>query len=122
MAMSHRDHPIAVTPYSGSVRIIMKEDPSFEVAHTTAALALDEADYPRVFYIPREDVETEFLTRTDRTTHCPYKGDASYYSVFHNGVLAENGIWSYESPFEAVADIREYLAFDGRQFEITEER
>lgn len=121
MAMSERDHPITIAPYSGAVRIVMKEDPSFEVAHTTAALALNEADYPRVFYIPRGDVVTEFLSRTDRTTHCPYKGEANYFSVFHNGILVENGIWSYETPLQSVAEIKDYLAFDGRHFEITAE-
>ena len=62
-------------------------------------------------YVPRSDAKMELLQRTDRTTHCPYKGDASYYTLLMNGDLAENVAWSYEAPYPALEEIRGMLAF-----------
>lgn len=109
---------IRITPHQGHVRVKMMNRYEFDVAVTDRALALEEGDYPTVYYIPREDVEMEYLGRTEKTTHCPHKGDASYYSVFRDGELAENGVWSYESPKTEVRRIEGYLAFDPKQFEI----
>jgi uncharacterized protein (DUF427 family) len=70
------------------------------VLDTTRGKLLYESDiYPR-FYAPLEDFDAEFLSRTDRSTHCPYKGDASYWSVSVNGTTRENAVWGYESPVE----------------------
>ena len=51
------------------------------------------------------------LARTERTTHCPYKGDANYFSINASGRMLENAIWTYETPFPAMADIAGHLAF-----------
>jgi uncharacterized protein (DUF427 family) len=51
------------------------------------------------------------LARTDRVTHCPYKGDASYFSIHADGNTLENVIWTYETPFPAMAEITGHLAF-----------
>ena len=83
-------------------------------------MTLKEADYPPVFYIPREDVVSAFLSKTTHTTHCPYKGDASYYSLFMNGDLAENVAWSYETPYPAMEQIRGMLAFYPDRVEVYE--
>ena len=64
-----------------------------------------------MFYIPRADVAMEALTRSDHSTHCPYKGDASYFSIAAGGKSAENAVWSYEQPFPAMAQIKDRLAF-----------
>jgi uncharacterized protein (DUF427 family) len=77
------------------------------VADTREALTLKEASYPAVHYIPREHADMAQLTRTAHTTYCPYKGDASYYSL----PGAENAAWSYETPHPAMAAIKDYLAF-----------
>jgi uncharacterized protein (DUF427 family) len=61
--------------------------------------------------IPRSDADMSLLKRTDHQTHCPYKGDASYFSIVADGRSAENAVWSYEQPFPAVDEIKEYLAF-----------
>jgi uncharacterized protein (DUF427 family) len=74
-------------------------------------LTLREASYKPVFYIPRSDADMGLLKRTDHQTHCPYTGDASYFSVVADGRSAENAVWSYEQPFPAVGEIKEYLAF-----------
>jgi uncharacterized protein (DUF427 family) len=81
------------------------------VADTRHALTLKEASYKPVFYIPRSDADMSLLRRTDHRTHCPYKGDASYFSIVADGRGAENAVWSYEQPFAAVGEIKDYLAF-----------
>jgi len=81
------------------------------IADTTHALTLKEASYPAVQYVPREDANMALLARTERTTHCPYKGDASYFSINANGKSIENSIWTYETPFPAMAEIAGHLAF-----------
>jgi uncharacterized protein (DUF427 family) len=75
------------------------------------ALSLTEASYAPVMYIPREDVDLATLERTSHKTHCPYKGDASYYSIRTDDRSSQNAIWSYERPIEAVAAIAGYMAF-----------
>lgn len=81
------------------------------IADTASALVLQEGDYPAVQYFPREDVDTAFLSKTEKTTHCPHKGDASYYSIFINGDLSENCAWSYEAPIAGMEAIAGRIAF-----------
>ncbi len=80
------------------------------IADSRDALRLEEGKYAPVYYVPRKDVKMERLIRTSHTSHCPHKGDATYYSIC-NGQTARNAVWSYEQPIEAVAAIREHLAF-----------
>ena len=80
------------------------------IADSTDALVMEEGNYPPVYYVPRKDVKMERLIRTSHTSHCPHKGDATYYSVC-NGQTARNAVWSYEQPKENVAAIKELLAF-----------
>ena len=68
------------------------------VADSTRTLLLHEENYPPVHYFPRDDVRMDLLTRTDHVTHCPYKGDASYWTVEAGGRTAQDSIWSYEQP------------------------
>lgn len=75
------------------------------------ALELSEGDYPFVIYFPRDDIAMAFLDKTDKVTQCPYKGDATYFSVVTKSQTLENSVWSYESPKEAVAAIKDHLAF-----------
>jgi len=103
------DHPITVSPHAGRVTVRVG---GTLVADTAAALSLQEADYPAVFYIPREDVEASHLERTETETYCPYKGDASYFSVrAADGGLVEDAIWSYEKPYPEVGQITGHVAF-----------
>lgn len=81
------------------------------VADTRAALALHESDYPPVYYIPRNDVDMSLLERSDNESYCPYKGDASYFSIPIGGERSVNAIWTYEAPYDAVAQIKDYVAF-----------
>lgn len=83
------------------------------VAESTGAIALSEADYPVVYYIPMSDVRMDLMTRTDRSSHCPYKGDASYWSLTVGGAEAENAVWAYETPFDEAMVIKDHVAFYG---------
>ncbi|MEM8855808.1 MAG: DUF427 domain-containing protein [Pseudomonadota bacterium] len=87
------------------------------IAMTTTAVLLREDGYPTRAYIPRGDV-TATLAKTDKTTHCPFKGDTVYFNVVADGTEVGNGAWSYEAPYDEMADIKDHVAFDDR-FEIT---
>jgi uncharacterized protein (DUF427 family) len=75
------------------------------------ALELTEGDYPPVIYFPRDDIAMAFLDRTDKTTHCPHKGDANYYSVVTKSTTLQDAVWTYENPVDDVARIKDHLAF-----------
>jgi uncharacterized protein (DUF427 family) len=102
------DHPITITPAGTRVRALVGD---VEIASSTNALVLQEADYPPVYYIPREDADASLLTRTDNATYCPYKGDASYFSITTESGVLTNAVWSYETPYDAMSEIVEHLAF-----------
>jgi len=117
MKLPGPDHPITIVANPKRVRVLYQ---GHLIAETDAALTLKEASYHAVQYIPRQDAAMAFLTRTDHSTHCPYKGDASYFSVVRDGVIAENAVWSYESPFPAMTAIKDHLAFYPNKVEIEE--
>jgi uncharacterized protein (DUF427 family) len=102
------DHPISIE--ANPSRVVVKVGGEI-VADTHDALTLREASYPPVQYIPRRDVDMAALTRSEHTTYCPYKGDASYYNIPAGGDRSRNAVWTYETPFEAMAQIRDYVAF-----------
>jgi uncharacterized protein (DUF427 family) len=102
------DHPISIE--ANPSRVVVTVGGS-AIADTGGALTLREASYPAVHYIPRRDVDMAALTRTEHTTYCPYKGDASYFSIPAGGDRSVNAVWTYESPFEAMTQIKDYVAF-----------
>lgn len=81
------------------------------VAETKNALELAEGGYPEVIYFPRDDVAMAFLDASDKSTHCPHKGDASYFHIVTKSGTLENAVWSYEAPFDGVSEIADHLAF-----------
>ncbi len=102
------DHPITISPVEGKVRVTVA---GRIVAESTRALRLEESVYPPVYYLPCNDADMSLLVRTTHYTYCPYKGDCTYYSIPVGGPKSENAVWTYEEPYEAVADIKEYVAF-----------
>jgi uncharacterized protein (DUF427 family) len=102
------DHPITIEANPSRVVVAVAGK---AIADTLDALTLREAGYPAVQYIPRRDVDMAALARSDHTTYCPYKGDASYYSIPAGGDRSVNAVWTYETPFEAMAQIKDYVAF-----------
>lgn len=81
------------------------------LGESSNALELMEGDYPPVIYFPRGDVAMAFLDPTEKSTHCPHKGDASYFSVVTKSTTLDNVAWSYEAPKEDVGRIKDHLAF-----------
>ena len=108
MKLPGPDHPITIAPSGTRVRVRFGGK---VVADTTLALTLREANYPAVYYVPRADADMSLLAATSHATHCPYKGDASYFTISADGRSAENAVWSYEQPYPAMAEIKGYLAF-----------
>ncbi len=108
MKLPGPDHPITIAYNPKRVQV---EYNGHVIADTRRALVLQEAGYKPVNYLPREDVDMSFLTRTERQTYCPYKGQASYYTVLMDGAFAEDAVWTYEDPYPAMAQIKDRLAF-----------
>ncbi len=102
------DHPISIADNSSRVVVTLGGK---VIADTHDALTLREASYPAVQYVPRRDVNMAALTRSQHTTFCPYKGEAAYFSIPAGGDRSVNAVWTYETPFEAMAQIKEYVAF-----------
>jgi len=102
------DHPITI---ERNLKRVVVSAAGRVIADTRDGLTLYEAHYPAVQYIPRKDVDMTLLARTDRTTYCPYKGDASYFSIPAVGERSIDAVWTYETPYPAVADIKDHLAF-----------
>ena len=110
-------HPITIRPTGSRVTVRVG---GVTVAESDRALSLAEASYPVVQYIPIDDVDKSLLGRTDTQTYCPFKGDASYYSVHApDGTTETDLIWTYEQPYPAVAEIAGHVAFYANRAEIT---
>ena len=111
-------HPITVEPNPRRVVARVGEQ---VIADTTSALTLREADYPPVQYVPVQDVDQASLRRTDTRTHCPYKGDASYYSIVTGAGELTDAVWTYEQPHAAVATIAGHVAFYPDRVQVSEQ-
>lgn len=104
------DHRITTKPAGTHVQVRFKGE---IIADSRDAVQLEEAMSgstvsPIVYYIPRKDVRMDRLVRTSHQTHCPFKGDASYYSLKDG---PENAVWSYEQPYDEMNAIKDLLAF-----------
>ena len=113
------DHPITIEKNPNRMVVSFG---SYVVADTRDAITLREAAYPPVQYIPRKDVDMAALVRSKNTTYCPYKGEAAYFSIPAGGERSTDAIWTYEAPFEAVAGIKDHLAFYPDRVDAIEER
>ena len=111
-------HPITIEDNPHRIRVMLG---GFIIAETVEALTLREAALPPVQYIPRKDVHMDLLDSTDRHTHCPYKGAASYFTASGGGKVMENAAWSYETPFDSVSRIAGHVAFYPERVDAIEE-
>ena len=112
------DHPITIE--RNPKRVVVSIGGRV-LADSRDALTLREAGYPAVQYIPRKDVDMTQLERSAHATYCPYKGDCAYFSIPAGGERAVNAVWTYEAPYEAVAAIRNHLAFYPERVDAIEE-
>lgn len=110
------DHPITVEPTGSNVAVRAGQQ---EIARSNRALTLREADYPAVQYIPLDDVDQSLLRPTDTSTYCPFKGDASYYSVVTPDGELTDAVWGYRTPYPAVAQIAGHVAFYPNKVTVT---
>ena len=101
-------HTITVEPFDGVVTVFFSDA---ILASSEKALVLREASYPPVFYIPFEDIYFELLKRSDTSTHCPYKGNASYWNASAAGEAVDDVMWAYERPFDEMTEIKDHGAF-----------
>jgi uncharacterized protein (DUF427 family) len=108
MKLPGPDHPITIEPCGSRVVVTVA---TIKIADSAHALVLREANYPPVLYIPRRDADMARLIRSERATYCPYKGDCSYYSIPSGGTKSTDAVWTYEHPYDAVAQIEGHLAF-----------
>ena len=111
------DHPITIAADPKRYQVLYA---GHVVVDSKRALALKEASYKSVLYFPREDADMAFFARTDHHTYCPYKGEASYFTLDMDGRIAENAVWTYEEPYPAMEQIRGLIAFYPNQVEIRE--
>lgn len=111
------DHPVTVEPAAS--RVVVRAGGTV-VADTTRALTLRESTYPPVRYIPIEDVDRSALTPSDSRTHCPYKGEASYYSLTTPDGTVDDAVWTYAEPYDAVRALAGHVAFYPQHVEIAE--
>jgi len=102
------DHPITVEKNPQRVTVRLGDR---VVADTTAALELRESTYPAAQYIPLADVDQSLLSDSETTTYCPFKGDASYYSLKTSDGELTDVIWTYRTPYDAVAPIAGHVSF-----------
>jgi uncharacterized protein (DUF427 family) len=103
-----RLHPITVERTPGRVTVTLG---GRVVADSTSALTLTEASYPSVQYVPLADVDADVLVPSDHTSYCPFKGDATYYSLQVGDDVAPAAAWTYVDPHDAVATIKDHVAF-----------
>ncbi|MFI9593625.1 DUF427 domain-containing protein [Nonomuraea sp. NPDC052265] len=106
--MKTRGHDIEITPASDHVVVRVKDS---VVAISSRPLVLTETGCPPRYYLPPDDVKMDLLRSSTTTSHCPFKGDAVYWSVDTGDGLAEDVVWSYPEPFARVEQIAGRLAF-----------
>lgn len=109
-------HSITITPANRHVEVSLGGQ---LLASSDNALLLEETGLPGRYYIPREDVRTDLLRRTDHHTTCPFKGEASYWSAETDGTVHENLVWSYEEPIPSAAQIAGFMSFYPDRAELT---
>lgn len=102
------DYPLTVAPAEATIHIRFGGE---TIAKSNRALVMNENDYGPVYYVPRADVQMERLSRTAHSTFCPFKGTASYWTISVGEKTADDAVWSYEDPYEEVAEIRETMSF-----------
>jgi len=109
------DHPITVAPSATTVTVRFGDR---MIAKTDDALVLQESTYPAVYYLPLEAVDADVLEPSSHQTYCPFKGDASYYSLRDGDTFSEDAVWTYVEPYDAVSEIAGHVAFYPDRVEI----
>ncbi len=104
---NHPNHTVEIAAANGPINISIDDE---VIAATNHALVLKQNGYGDAFYIPKSALGESMLQTSDHSTHCPFKGDASYYHLVHKGKVHENAVWSYKTPFDEAMKIKEHIA------------
>ncbi|MEZ5810772.1 MAG: DUF427 domain-containing protein [Rhizobiaceae bacterium] len=112
--VEYPDRRIALQPLGDRVTVHAGD---LELANSQDALVMREGDYPPVIYIPFDDIRTDRLAPTGSSTHCPFKGHASYWRIAGDQAGADV-MWAYEAPYDEMAKIKGYAAFYGDRVSI----
>lgn len=104
---NHPSHSVEINAFEGDVEIRINGE---IVATSKRAMSLKENGYSDVYYIPISDLPEKMLDCSEHSTYCPFKGDASYYHLIHDGKTYENAVWSYPSPFDEAMAIKDHIA------------
>jgi len=107
--VSQAGYRVVIVPSENRIRA---EINGVAIADSDRALVMQETRLSPVYYFPQADVRMDLLAREELRTHCPFKGDASYWSIKIGEQVAENAVWSYEDPYDEARSVRDYVAFD----------
>ncbi len=102
------DYRVDLQPNAARVQVLVGEETIADSRHT---LLVKETKHEPVVYFPRDDVRMELLERTDHETFCPFKGEASYWTIRAGDRVEENAVWTYEDPFAEVEGLKGYVSF-----------
>jgi uncharacterized protein (DUF427 family) len=106
---SRPDHRVDLLPESRRIKVVFG---GTTIADTGSALRVEETGHGPVYYLPEEDVRLELIRPTEHHTRCPYKGEASYWTIeLSGGRRSENAVWAYPQPYDEVAKLAGYYAF-----------
>lgn len=111
------EHQVRLSPAQTRIVVILGGE---TVADSTAAILCEETGHAPVYYVPMVDTRVDAFTPTARSTYCPYKGRASYWSIGAGGTRAENAAWSYDLPYDECAALAKHVAFYGDKVEVRE--
>ena len=109
------EHQVRLIPADKRVLVILGGE---TVADSTAAILCEETGHDPIYYVPMVDTRADAFTPTARSTYCPYKGTASYWSISVGGTKAENAAWSYDLPYDECAALTKHVAFYGDKVEV----
>lgn len=101
-------------PLDARVRV---ESGGVVVADSGDARVMYELGHAPVYYLPGQDVRMSLLTPTDHHSHCPYKGDACYWTVNFTGKVLENAVWAYQDPYDEISELRGWMGFYWDRFD-----
>jgi len=104
----HPEHRVAERRVDGRMTVSLNGE---IVADSRDVIRVDEDRSPPRFYFPRSDVKMDKLQPSDKTTICPFKGTARYFSLSAGGKQLKDSVWSYETPYDEHADLAGRLAF-----------
>ncbi len=112
---NHPDHRITVAPFKGTVEVRLEGN---RIARSNSAVILREGTYPPVHYIPLADVDPALIRRSEHASHCPFKGQASYWNIVVGDHEIDNAMWGYETPYDEMLEIAGLVAFYPNKVEI----